>query len=122
SRRFMRAAAPGSGAKRSTFEPPDEFREALELTFEEIARSVVLQLTLLIELRLRRADEDLRRVERVGAEKDEHRAQVILHARAAERPLRGRLDRDRLVPVRLGLEAPDPVPRRFLHAWGCVVV
>jgi hypothetical protein len=75
----------------------NELREGLELLLEKVSGGVVFELaSLVIELSRASANEDFRFVEREGIEEDHHAAQVVLHATAAERTRRGRLDRDRL--------------------------
>ena len=83
---------------------------------------LVLQLALVVEFVLRSTDEDFRRIEYDGVEKNEHRPHVILHARAAERPLRRRLNGNRLVLERLVLQPGRPVDRILERAGDGVIV
>src|SRR5258708_21687410 len=83
----------------------DESLEARELLRDELDAGLVGEFHLVVELGMRGADEDFRRVEREGVEEHHRLAQVILHARAAHRAARRRLDRDRLVLERLVLDA-----------------
>src|SRR5262249_40578769 len=72
----------------------DEGRKRRELLLDEAARSLVLELAgLFIEFGRAVADEDLRLVEREGVEKHHRLAQIVLHARAADRSGRNRLQR-----------------------------
>src|SRR5690349_20508834 len=86
----------------------DEFREAFELLLDEIARRLIGQFTLVVDLVLHRADENLRPIEDKRVEEHHRLTQMILHARAAKRAHRGGLDRDRLACEGLVRKARDP--------------
>src|SRR5688572_31480301 len=77
--------------------PFDPGLEAGEEIREELAGVLVGQLALRVELARRRADEHFRPRQHVRPELAEDAPQVVLNARAAERPLRHRKDRQRLV-------------------------
>src|SRR5262249_2707604 len=90
--------------------PCDEGRKRRELLLDEAARGLVLELAgLLIEFGREVADEDLRLVEREGVEKHHRLAQIVLHARTAERSGRSRLQRHRLAGEGLVLQPRHPV-------------
>src|SRR5690348_8697551 len=95
----------GPALLRSSAMALDEAGERFELLLDEITRGIVLQLAgLLIEFRGATPDEDLRLVQGERIEEDHRLAQLILNARPAERPRRGRLNRDRLAGERLVLQ------------------
>src|SRR5262245_54329140 len=99
-RRSPAAASPSASSLATVAR--DELREGFELLLEEVSGGVVFELArLVVKLSRASANEDFRFVEREGIEKDHHAAQVVLHATAAERTRRGRLDRDRLAGKRL---------------------
>src|ERR1043166_289164 len=101
----------------------DEFGEAGELLFDDVARRLVGEHALLrVDLVLHHADEDFRPTEGDRVEKDQALTQVMFHARVAQRTLGRRLDRQRLGGERLVLHARAPVDRVLEHARHGIIV
>src|SRR3954451_3882502 len=85
--------------------------EASDELGQELARRLVDELALRIELRCRAADEHLGTRQHMTPKLAEDAARVVLHPCAAHRPLRGVEDRNRLVLPRLVGRPRRPVDR-----------
>src|SRR5262245_30693470 len=80
----------------SDLDPRDELVERGELLLDQVDCALVGQLAV-GELRGRHVDDHFGLAEQLRVDRLHHHAQVILHARAAKEPRRGRLDAHRLV-------------------------
>src|SRR5262245_65869832 len=90
----------------------DEVRERFELLLDQAARGLVLEFAgLLVEASSAATNENFRLVQGQRVEEAQHLAQVVLHAPAAHRPGRRRLDGERRADARLLLQPRYPVAR-----------
>src|SRR2546428_2196657 len=97
---------------------PDEFPELSELLLNHADSRLILELEgLLVEFLRAEGDEDLGPADEDDVDRGQRLPQMILHARAAEDPAGGRLQRYRLVLERLLLHARYPIDR-ILQAAG----
>src|SRR6516165_11858884 len=80
----------------------DEFFELRELLLDHADSRLILELErLLVEFLRGEGDDDLGPTEQDDVDRSQRLPQMMLHARAAEDPAGGRLQRDRLVLERL---------------------
>src|SRR5258707_10939516 len=97
---------------------PNEFLELRKLLLDHADGRLILELEpLLVEFLRGEGDDDLGPAEQDDVDRGQRLPQMILHARAAEDPAGGRLQRHRLVLERLLLHARYPIDR-ILQAAG----